>query len=43
MARIWSSLCAKRCLLPRLTPGGLGSTFTTSFTYWTDIVDPAAD
>jgi hypothetical protein len=24
-------------------PGGLGSTFTTSFTYWTDIVDLAAD
>ncbi len=24
-------------------PGGLGSTFTTSFTYWTDIVDPVAD
>jgi hypothetical protein len=23
--------------------GGLGSTFTTSFTYWTDIVDPVAD
>jgi hypothetical protein len=22
---------------------GLGSTFTTSFTYWTDIVDPVAD
>jgi hypothetical protein len=24
-------------------PDGLGSTFTTSFTYWTDIVDPVAD
>jgi hypothetical protein len=24
-------------------PGGLGSTFTTSFTYWTDLVDPVAD
>src|SRR5258708_18547016 len=24
-------------------PGGLGSTFTTSFTYWTDVVDPVAD
>jgi hypothetical protein len=24
-------------------PGGLGSTFTTSFTYWTDIVDPVSD
>jgi hypothetical protein len=24
-------------------PNGLGSTFTTSFTYWTDIVDHAAD
>src|SRR6202045_4887299 len=23
--------------------GGLGSTFTTSFTYWTDIVDPVSD
>jgi len=23
--------------------GGLGSTFTTSFTYWTDLVDPVAD
>lgn len=22
---------------------GLGSTYTTSFTYWTDIVDPVAD
>jgi hypothetical protein len=22
-------------------PGGLGSTFTTSFTYWTDVVDPS--
>src|SRR6201987_1002408 len=24
-------------------PDGLGSTFTTSFTYWTDVVDPVAD
>jgi hypothetical protein len=24
-------------------PGGLGSTFTTSFTYWTDLVNPVAD
>src|SRR5260370_6380452 len=24
-------------------PDGLGSSFTTSFTYWTDVVDPVAD
>lgn len=24
-------------------PDGLGSTFTTSFTYWTDLVDPVSD
>src|ERR1700730_14889958 len=25
------------------SPDGLGSTFTTSFTYWTDLVNPVAD